>query len=151
MPDNRTWKKQFLKREQFQAVLEYAVFQRLQLFGTFGHHYHIGTVNGTLRFTQPAQGQKPVVEHRVIELCKHNRNRRLHIAVLERVIKHYKVDFRVKPEHLLYACTAVLAHCHRYVASEFLINLIRLVAYIEWRRPPGGKHKTLGFSLISAA
>lgn len=144
-----TREEQFLIGEQFQIVLEYAVFNGFELWGAFGHHHHVGAVDGFGRFAQAPQREQLVEKHGIVELCEHNRHRRFHIAVLEGVVEHYEVDAGVEPQKLLDAGTAILAYGHGYVASVFLVNLVGLVTDVEGGGAGSGQHEALGLAFVS--
>ncbi len=71
--------------------------------------------------------------------------------MLKSIIENNQINFRIKPQHLVYTGATVFTHCHSYLAAEFLINLVWFITYIKGGRPTGCKNETFGFTLIASA
>ena len=69
--------------------------------------------------------------------------------MLECVVKHNEIDAGIKPKQFLYAGAAVLADGHGDVAPELLVNLVRLVAYVERCGAGSCQHEPFGFPFVS--
>ncbi len=70
--------------------------------------------------------------------------------MLKRVIEYYQVDFGVDAQQLLDSGATVFADGHGYVAPEFLVDLVWLVADVEGGGAAGSKHETSGLALVAA-
>ena len=129
-----------------------AELHRLQVLRTFRDDHDVGPVLALHGLPQSSCRQQRVVDHQSVVVDEQDIDARLHIAMLEGVVKEDDVDvfgiFSIG--QVLDAPCPFLVHGHGDI-SELGLHLVRLVADGAGCRILTGQHEAAGLALIAPA
>ncbi len=81
---------------KFQVIGHNPVVERLYVVRAFGNNHHIGPSYRVDAFAETSQREQLVCENRSVVVNEKDGNFRLHVTMLESVVKHNQVKFRMQ-------------------------------------------------------